>query len=701
MPRLVLPQLRSKVSRRIFLTVLLCTLLPITALVGMTLYNVQNRIEKDTQKQLRHASKNIGMALFAELSSLEDELRQRANAYDHSAPDALWSSQDSQSPLSRIWFFLESQQPATAPGLTPRISERLNDGRAHLNCFRGAEQLIMHLWVPTTGPQGQLRIVVAELNPDFLWTHALGFLPREAELIVIDQRNRLILPQKASEIQQVLTWDKTTAGAAEMRELTLHGQTWVMASWDLFLKAGFSTSQWRIVVAEPKKKAFAGLFDFRRNAFLSAIMTFWTVLLASSILIRQTLNPLQELKQATYRIGKGDFDVQLDIDSGDEFEVLGDSFNRMTGKIKRQIVHQKQLGLAVRQVLGADSTEEAIQKFFNGLSATLESRRAGLLVYEPDIKHRANFWASPLQGYVRLSCKQVEVVDRAKLAALNNPDELFFYGSEADLPARLPAFENFSMGHMLFFPVQISQHQHALLILADRKRVPSEEQLTGVRQLVDQLGVALNRIAMTRDLQSMNIGILTALARAVDSNSPWTHGHSERVTEYALLIARELGFSEEDQADLHRAGLLHDLGKVSIPSEVLNKPGKLSDDEYRLMQGHPAEGERIIEPVQAFTGIRAIIRQHHERWDGKGYPDGLSGEQIHPGARLIAVADVYDALYSDRPYRDGWPQEKVVNFLRAESGKMFEPAVVEVFLKLLEKDALELALSSLADRRAG
>jgi hypothetical protein len=699
MPRRVLPKLRSKVSRRIFLTVLICTLVPITALVGMTLYNVQNRIEKETQQQLRHASKNIGMALFAELSSLEDEIRQRANAYDYSAPDALWHRQDSQAALSRIWFFLELQQPATAPGLTPRIAERLNDGRAYLDCSKGAEQLIMHLWVPTTGTQGKRGIAVAELNPDFLWTHALGFLPREAELIVIDQRNRLILPQKASVFQQVLTWDKTTAGAAEMRELKLHGQVWVMAGWDLFLKAGFGAPEWRILVAEPKNLAFAGLFDFRRNAFLSAIMTLWTVLLASSILVRQTLNPLQELKQATYLIGKGDFDVQLDINSGDEFEVLGDSFNRMTGKIKRQIVHQKQLGLAVRQVLGADSKEEAIQKFFNGLSATLESRRAGLLVYEPDVNRRADFWASPLQGVIRLNCKQIEGLDRAKLAALNDPDELFFYGSEADLPARLPAFEAFTTGHMLFFPVPISRQQQALLILADREHVPDEEQLTGVRQLTDQLGVALNRIAMTQDLQSMNIGILTALARAVDANSPWTHGHSERVTEYALAIGRELGFSEEDQDDLHRAGLLHDLGKVSIPSAVLNKPGKLSDDEYRLMQGHPAEGERIIEPIQAFSGIRTIIRQHHERWDGKGYPDGLSGEQIHPGARLMAVADVYDALYSDRPYRDGWPQEKVINFLREESGKMFEPAVVQVFLKLLEKDDLELACSSLAERQ--
>lgn len=692
--------LGSKVSRRIFLTVLLCSLVPIAALVAMTLYNVQARLEKETQQRLRHASKNIGMALFAELSSFEDELRQRASEYDYFAP-TFWSSQDSRAPLQRIWFFLESQQPATAPELTPVIAEGLKDGRAYLDCSWAADQQTIYLWVAVSGPQGPRGIAAAELNPDGLRAHALGFLPTEAELLVVDQRNRLILPGQAPEFQQLLTWDQTTAGTTEASEVTLHDRVWVMAGWDLFLKASFNAPGWRIVVAEPKQLAFAGLFDFRRNAFLTAIMTLWTVLLASSVLIRKTLNPLQELKQATRKMSQGDFDLRLGISSGDEFELLGDSFNQMSGKIKRQIVHQKNLGLAVRQVLGAANTEEAIQKFYNGLSSTLDNHRAGLLVYDTGTKGRADFWISRLQGVVRPRRKQVEGLDPAKLAALNQPDELFFYGSEDDLPARLPAFESFTAGHVLFFPLQISRHQQALLILADKARVPDEQQLSGVRQLTDQLGVALHRIAMTQDLQSMNIGILTALARAVDANSPWTHGHSERVTEYALLIARELDFSEEDRTDLQRAGLLHDLGKVSIPSEVLNKPGKLSDDEYRLMQGHPAEGERIIEPIQAFSGIRTIVRQHHERWDGKGYPDGIRGEQIHPGARVMAVADVYDALYSDRPYRDGWPQEKVVNMLREESGKMFEPAVVEVFLKLLEKDALELAMSSLADRRVG
>ena len=701
MRRFVVQQWRSKVSQRIVLTVLLCSLVPIAALVGMTLYNVQNRLERDTLYRLHHASKTIGMALFAELSSLDFEMRQLARSGDLALSGKTWTSPDYQTPLKQGWFYAESNRPAGAPVPTARIARRLEAGQAFLSDSGTGDQRTIHLWTPATDRSGRQGIAVAEISRTYLWNHALGFLPQNAELIILDQQNRPLLHGKNGTFKQFIKVQDSTAGHYRLLERELEDQTWLVARWNLFLKAGFDAPDWCIVVAEPKRFAFAGLIDFRRNAFLTSVMTLWIILLASSVLVRKTLTPLEKLKKATQQISRGDFDLRLAIDSGDEFQALGESFNGMAGKIKRQIVYQKDLGLAVRRVLGADSEEEVIRQFFNGLSRTLEIRRAGLLVHEPELSSETVCWETPLQGVVSPCRTRVEVLDHTKLAELGNPDEFFIYGSGADLPVRLPAFKDFGAGHVLFFPIPLNRHRQALLILADREQVPGEEQLTGIRQLADQLGVALNRIAMTRDLQAMNLGTLTALARAVDANSPWTHGHSERVTEYALLIARELGFTEEQRNDLHRAGLLHDLGKVAIPSAVLNKQGKLSEDEYRLMQGHPAEGERIVEPIQAFAGLRKIIRQHHERWDGQGYPDGLSGEQIHPGARIIAVADVYDALYSDRPYRDGWPQEKVLDFLREQSGKMFDPTVVEVFLTLLEKDAMELAMSSLVNRQAG
>jgi HD-GYP domain-containing protein (c-di-GMP phosphodiesterase class II) len=294
-------------------------------------------------------------------------------------------------------------------------------------------------------------------------------------------------------------------------------------------------------------------------------------------------------------------------------------------------------------------------------------------------------WTCQLQESTHLEIELITEVPRDEIVVLTKKHELYLYASQIDFPFLLKPLATFNSQHHLLFHIHINQEMKAVLILADSVHVEAEEAISNVRQLADQLGVSLSRAATVHELDNLNVGVLTALARTVDANSKWTHGHSERVTEYALLIAKELGFSESECNDLHHAGLLHDLGKVSIPAEILNKPGKLTDEEYNLVKAHPTEGERIIEPINAFKTICPIVRQHHERWDGKGYPDGLKGEAIHPGARVLAVADVYDALYSDRPYRDGWPLEKVVDYLKQESGMAFDPLAVQALIKSLPK----------------
>jgi putative nucleotidyltransferase with HDIG domain len=187
------------------------------------------------------------------------------------------------------------------------------------------------------------------------------------------------------------------------------------------------------------------------------------------------------------------------------------------------------------------------------------------------------------------------------------------------------------------------------------------------------------------DLDDLSVGTLTSLARAVDTKSAWTGGHSERVTEMALNIGREMGLSLEVLQDLQRGGLLHDVGKIGIPNEILDKPGKLTDEEYAMIKQHPRMGLRILEPIKKFTSVIQLVLQHHERFDGKGYPDGVSGEQISLGARILAVADVYDALVSDRLYRAGMSLERALSIIREESGRQFDPVVVDAFLRVIER----------------
>jgi putative nucleotidyltransferase with HDIG domain len=191
-------------------------------------------------------------------------------------------------------------------------------------------------------------------------------------------------------------------------------------------------------------------------------------------------------------------------------------------------------------------------------------------------------------------------------------------------------------------------------------------------------------------LDRLGWSTLTALARAVDAKSQWTAGHSERVTQLALKIGRALGLGKEELDDLHRAGLLHDIGKIGVPQEIIDKTEILTDEEHRIMSEHPRIGVRILEPIEDFAHIVPLVEQHHEWFNGEGYPHGLAGASIVPGARILAVADVFDALFSSRPYRTELPLENVCEHIREARGCQFDPRVVDAFLAVVasEGDAL-------------
>jgi HD-GYP domain-containing protein (c-di-GMP phosphodiesterase class II) len=142
--------------------------------------------------------------------------------------------------------------------------------------------------------------------------------------------------------------------------------------------------------------------------------------------------------------------------------------------------------------------------------------------------------------------------------------------------------------------------------------------------------------------------------------------------------------SQNDLDDLHRAGLLHDIGKLGVPAEILDKPGKLTEEEYALMRKHPQLGVKILEPIAAYHAVKPLVLYHHENYDGSGYPEGLSGERIPLGARIFALADVYDALISDRPYRPAREKRKVLDFMRSGAGSKFDPKVVEAFFEVIK-----------------
>ena len=194
--------------------------------------------------------------------------------------------------------------------------------------------------------------------------------------------------------------------------------------------------------------------------------------------------------------------------------------------------------------------------------------------------------------------------------------------------------------------------------------------LLRVKDLLDQLERAEN--------------VITTLGETIEARDPYTAGHCQRLARYALALGRALGVDEPMLKALWLGGFLHDLGKVAVPDRILLKPGRLDLDERRIIQTHPAIGAEMVQSMQTLAGVRPIIRHHHERYDGSGYPDGLRDQAIPLGARIMAVVDVYDALRTARPYKAAWSHEHAVAILLRETeAGAWDPQIVTTFIGML------------------
>lgn len=197
-----------------------------------------------------------------------------------------------------------------------------------------------------------------------------------------------------------------------------------------------------------------------------------------------------------------------------------------------------------------------------------------------------------------------------------------------------------------------------------------------------QIAIALENARAYRELKDLSIGTITALVTAVEARDPYTKGHSERVARYAVALAKELGLPPQETEDLRVAGLLHDIGKVGVSDLILNKPGGLTAAEYEEVKRHPRVGASIVEGIKPLHRIVPLIYHHHERYDGGGYPDGLGGDDIPLGARILAVADTYEAMTSSRAYRSSMDAEDSLDLLRGGAGGQLEPGLVDALHRL-------------------
>jgi len=192
------------------------------------------------------------------------------------------------------------------------------------------------------------------------------------------------------------------------------------------------------------------------------------------------------------------------------------------------------------------------------------------------------------------------------------------------------------------------------------------------------------------DIRETYVATMTSLAQVVEAKDPTTRGHLDRTHRYGLALAERVDPELAARPEVGYGFFLHDIGKVGVPEAVLRKPGPLDDDEWGVMREHPAIGAAIVSPIRFLAGAVEIVQSHHERWDGRGYPRGLRGEQIPLAARVFAIADSFDAMTSDRPYRAAMPLERALDEISDGSGTQFDPAVAGAFLELVDEGGLEV-----------
>lgn len=245
---------------------------------------------------------------------------------------------------------------------------------------------------------------------------------------------------------------------------------------------------------------------------------------------------------------------------------------------------------------------------------------------------------------------------------------------------------------VLYFPLLLKEAVIGVFIVGSTQRVRklTKGEIDLCYILANQVSLAVANAQLYKKVQQVTVDLsqaydatLAGWSRMLDIRDHVTDAHTHRVTDLTVALASLMGFSEAELGDIRRGALLHDIGKMGIPDAILQKPDTLTAEEWAIMQTHPEKAHQILAQIDYLAPALHIPYCHHEKWDGTGYPRGLKGEEIPLAARLFAVVDVFDALSSDRPYRPAWSRQAVLDFIRAQSGRHFDPAVVEAFLVLL------------------
>jgi putative nucleotidyltransferase with HDIG domain len=692
--------LRSKVAIRIFVLFICCALLPIAALAVLSFSQVTKQLNEQTRKRLKQSSKDVGGSLFNRLFFLEGEMKLVVSKLSKE-PDSIRTPVEGFNEHLKKSFrglviisdkgrsFPLFGQIQKIPELTPEQKEHIRSGGSLLLSEYHSNLLSRIFMSMEVDLQNIGRgILFGEIDTNYLWdVEEKSIYPAMTECCVLDPSNNVLfssLPGSVSFPEEVL--ENIARSGMGQFEWVNEKQEYLASYRFINLQPVFFTKNWTVVLSESKSDVLAPMTKFRKIFPLVVLASLLVVLFLSMIQIRRSMVPLEKLREGTRRITARDFDSRVMIKSGDEFEELGASFNTMASQLDKQFKALNTLGEIDRFILSALDTDKIIDVVLSRIPDVFPCDSVSIALLDSN-GEKAKISARIYFKNNQTLQERIDITAAEQQELSDNPECIFVEVKET-FPHYLAPLVNQGIKSFLVLPIILKQVVLSGIMALGYIQPPvhSQEDFVQARRLANQVAVALSNAHLIKELDQLSWGTLRALARAIDAKSPWTSGHSERVTSWAIKIGRGLGLSKEELDALHRGGLLHDLGKIGVPPEILDKPGKLTPEEEKIMRQHSELGARILEPIAAYADVIPMVLQHHERFGGAGYPYGIDGGVISLGARIFAVADSFDAMTSDRPYRKAMDWERAIEIIKQESGKQFDPKIVQAFLQVMAQE---------------
>jgi HD-GYP domain-containing protein (c-di-GMP phosphodiesterase class II)/HAMP domain-containing protein len=698
---------KSKISQRIFTSFVTCALFPVFCTAVMAYFTVSWHLEERTLDSLRHALKSHAKTLNDRLIGAAKELQLISSVtLDQNriktANLDIWLRDRLQSHFNSIVLFGRRDKPQ--PILNQYVLPPLNMTADDIKHIANGNPLLTELNISSSKPglvlaqlvdakNADLGFWAGEINQNYLWpTDLMDNLPLDTDYCVLDSSYRLLYSSRTDLVKiSGLLKSNAQMSTSGHFELSFNDEMFIASYTQLFLEPTFKLPHWTIIFLKPKSDVFAPMAKFKISFPAIIILTLLVVMWLSIMTVRNNLVPISVLKKGAQRIAARDFSQPVKVYSHDEFQDLALVFNEMADALAHKFKTLSAKAKIDQVVATTFDPDEIIKAAVTRVADCVHCQVCGInLINYLGFQENQAFYSFQSDRN-RILTERINLRSQ-ECRVFNAHPKYLILDANSHKPHYIPLNPQLQFPNLLLLPVFVKKNLSAILWLArNQSERFTTEDLTLARQLADQVAVALANSNLIAELKEMNWGALQALARAVDAKSAWTAGHSERVAKLAFRMGKTLHLSSDALEDLQRAAFLHDIGKIGVPVAVLDKTSKLNDEEFGLIKCHPGLGAKIIEPINAFKSITPMIAQHHERFDGKGYPAGLAGEEIHQGARILAVADVYDAISSDRPYRKGMLIEEVLVLIQSEAGGQFDPVMVEALLKVIAEEQQQAA----------